>query len=884
MHVHAKTETCKRWIDVLFLTFLAVFLCLFLQKPFDSLASRLGDILALRQAWFRYLLIAVLAGSVCLLLNHWRALGLSSRWYFYPPTWFASVAGSILYYLIDRLSAISAPRIQALDILTVLAGGTAALFVAKLRKHICLARRGVRRPGSETSRGDDTYSPLLDINTPEALFAWLDEEKPVESPNQDRFGAAQPARRICRHLLDTPLKTIGILGEFGSGKSTVLKLVEYYLAYPEDAYEALSVHGKYFFDPRNIVICRVGAWGFRGGSAARQILESMLDELSEHMDVLPFVGIPGHYQTALAESDMPWAKAFSQLVSRREDPLNLLTRIDTALECQGIRLVVFVEDVDRNGDDALFYREVGALLDHLKNLRNVSFVLACGYEQQAAAMLARICEHTEMLLPVSEYVFSVIFTEFRDSLLSRYPDDIETVSQGSRDQRFGFTLDPTMMVLFGSHQRGLASDIAELLSTPRSLKHLLRRTRQAYDSLHGEIDFDDLFVTTLLRIVMPDAFAFLALNIQRLRKGALADTDATGIPVVDRQITAELKESFEKSLQNDPERTTLVKNLILFLTPKHNRIAQGVGDSTFTDYWARLNAEEIPTEELRDQIVLREILRWQNDHNIVTHMDVGLAELLLTRTDWADKVEQFGDRLSPQEVRALAQQLFALIREGKGERVKRRSLGDEPFSGFVELWRLALKHREPDHEKWIQMEIEKALAVDLRFANDLFCYWCSAEQGLVDAAGQTRLRNAMIAKARELFENNPELLVSVLDSRHIYTLSYLMVGLSKPEFGGKGFRSDEWVWLSDSLISAAQKIPDVAMPQLVPLLSDPPIEAHSVIFNNERLEGLFKGREMDVMRLLTSGVNVAGYNSREQKWILILQDYARNWLAQRSAE
>jgi hypothetical protein len=62
-----------------------------------------------------------------------------------------------------------------------------------------------------------------------------------------------------------------------------------------------------------------------------------------------------------------------------------------------LRLVIFLEDFDRNWTDSVIRDEVPALLDRLGQLQNVSFVLTVGTDQQFSEIMIRVCEHAESL-------------------------------------------------------------------------------------------------------------------------------------------------------------------------------------------------------------------------------------------------------------------------------------------------------------------------------------------------------------------------------------------------------------------------------------------------------------------------------------------------------
>ena len=75
------------------------------------------------------------------------------------------------------------------------------------------------------------------------------------------------------------------------------------------------------------------------------------------------------------------------------------------------------------------------------------------------------------------------------------------------------------VVMFGDDD-SLGSAIARLVNTPRTLKFVLRHTDSLWKKLHGEICFDDLLMSTILRFAAGDAFDFLLRRFEILRIAA----------------------------------------------------------------------------------------------------------------------------------------------------------------------------------------------------------------------------------------------------------------------------------------------------------------------------------------------------------------------------
>jgi hypothetical protein len=115
------------------------------------------------------------------------------------------------------------------------------------------------------------------------------------------------------------------------------------------------------------------------------------------VDCLSIITLPANYRSALSSTKSPLATIIAALLNTDEDPIRTLERLDKILRAVKMRLVIFLEDLDRNCSDSLIRDEMPALLDRLRYLNNVSFILAIGTEDNYSKILIRICEHVESL-------------------------------------------------------------------------------------------------------------------------------------------------------------------------------------------------------------------------------------------------------------------------------------------------------------------------------------------------------------------------------------------------------------------------------------------------------------------------------------------------------
>jgi KAP family P-loop domain len=173
----------------------------------------------------------------------------------------------------------------------------------------------------------------------EVLQRWIRTEAAITSPEQDLFDLYGIARRFASNLLQ-PLgeanQSFGLIGPFGSGKTSFINLVSYELKLIRKAR-----------DPQ-VWICKLSCWGFDDSTAALQhVLTQAVRTIGEYVDCSGLRGLPEAYRRALSSGRDSW-RLLMDLFGRETDPTSQLHRLTPILEAVNARLVIVLEDVDRN--------------------------------------------------------------------------------------------------------------------------------------------------------------------------------------------------------------------------------------------------------------------------------------------------------------------------------------------------------------------------------------------------------------------------------------------------------------------------------------------------------------------------------------------------------
>jgi len=874
----------RRWADWAALVASAVGICLLLHGVFRSVGAFVTGFLDNWPSWFSYVFAVAVPALFAFLLCRMRALHpghltrLVAR---YPPAWLAGLTGAGIYLAIvwaasplgraGTVGLADATKAFAFGLL-----GTAVTLL--LRMAWAWGGRRRSRPGAtETNRSDGLQGIL---NDPTAMDRWLRNEEPIASPQDDMFGYARIARRVARLLFESEPKTVGIVGPFGCGKTSLLNLVEYYLERPPEVPPPVRqdpTHDSPTGKRTPVLVCRAAGWGLQEGAVAERILSAVLGALATRIDCLGISMLPREYAAALSELGSGWLRCAAGVLTPPARAEDVLGRLDPILDAIGRNLVVFVEDMERNPSSS-GAAELAALLDRLRPLKRVSFVLATS--ERSPTALPRICERIESLpaLPLQQVI--PVIEGFRSRELERYGD----VNLGQGEARKLWVENQELLGMAAAE--GLipaAKAIALFLRVPRALKSVLRRVSEVWRSLHGEIRFDHLLVAVVLRTGVPEAFDFILQNIETLR---LLGKQRAGTD--QQRLKERLKEAWDAATAGSETDKASARELVDVLfsnfsaspLPLAQESAQAVAVDWPTDYWRRLNAEEVDAEEVSDQAAVRAIRDWQEANEALVHEGLSLPEMVFSREDWANKVEQFWGLLTGEQVRDLATALFALALERRGPRASGEAVG------LVNVWRMSLDLGLPGRAVWLLREVSKAIPVSLRFANHILYYWTCEHPGHEsDSRFTPELRAGLAKTAREALEGKPDVLAGAMDPDDPWVVTHLVHYFPADH----GLR--DLSWLGETLLAAAREAPEVVLPQMACLLTegshvrDRPEElrwAHS--FSEDQARDLLGDRVPVLMELFANlDMDVAKFDDQAQSAIREAVGFARRWLPERPA-
>ena len=871
----------KRWFDIILLSFVAPLIyfvvSLFFKPYFLKTASTIG----LSPIWIQctiYILVFALLWSPAVRYGSFSTKNFLPSLLKYPPVWVACIFSMFgIFFLQPYVSIILgepttlvSPIIMLFAFSVVIAGAVIAVGYSKLI-HWHSSSCDKRQENNEM----ESRKPITEDAS--ALFQWIEEEKPIETIDQDRLNNKPFAERIM-NVLQKPKVTITVVGSYGAGKSSILKMFKSSLR-NDTANGALN---------RELIPCDVCGWGLQRGSAAETILKQVIQACAQHVDCLGISNLPAQYGESIGHVST-WSKALSGLLPLSYDPMVALERMDRVLLAIDRRVVIFFEDLDRNWQGNDFWVEIIALLDRLKKLDRVSFVLAISGTNKIGDIINRISDHIEIVPTLSYDHVSEIYLNFKRQCFQRYKNkDILFNAKESRYRRI-ISLD---IVMQDKIDNGIVSEedavlqdqmnylskilrpdeldaITVITENPRNLKHALRRTYRAWQSLHGEIEFYHLFVANIFRISMPEVFNFIHEHISDINW-----LDQQSVAVDKKQPVREKLQKELSEIINNAPRYNSVEKLILFLFPYWRSVSgrygviQGFSDTRPTDYWNRMIREKLDDGEISDQAVAKAITEWKQNKDLSVYEGLPLVHALDSYPKLPSKIVQFSESMDGQDVHVLLSQLFEYAFQVKGIR-------STYVSGMKELKQLIQEKEFSGHGQWLIDEVSKLFSINLSLANNVFIdFWRMA-----DVTEGQRVCNALLKNA-EMIYSDKEVFIKAIETHSSSVVEFFArLNRAYETYSGVNFNPAEWSWLADLLLNTVKTHSSIVIPQILEfaVIKEVELPARPWIFKPEYIRNLFQEKQKEVI-LLLSYIDISQFSEKIKTMAIAAQEGAKKWL------
>ena len=621
--------------------------------------------------------------------------------FYHPPTWLAWLIGGIIVAGIDLAVGLSPTHYTASAWEWVGYGLGAILLVSVYRWLTALVDR------SRSSTGD-----LLLRHTPSttewnpAVEEWLQSDAPAD---HDFLGNHAVSLRL-KCLLESGTRSIGIIGPFGAGKTSIVRWL------------AELVNADSQAQKPRLLVSEHSCWKFESSaSSIHAMLADAIAKVERLIDTFYVSSLPESYRQTFS-SGGKWLDSISKLMFGQRDPIEQFGRLSALLGNMNARLVFVVEDLDRNDSRTFDIQEVQAFLQQLKDFPNLSFILTGGVSSSRKIDFAKLCDHIEYLKSIDHRLASEMVRLVRKRCLDTraFPHEASAEPESQHD----VWNELTGLMLHDLEEMSLPKAVARLLNTPRSLRHALARTYTAWRDLCGEIDWNHLLAVNVLRFAAPECFSFLVRRWDRIH--ALPSSDAA-------RFRESVANDWKQTIQNvewPPSAANVVMEFILPASESwlvENSRSGSAGNSPQgvqrEKYWRRAVNESIDPNDVRDQVVIRGLRQWLDAPSVDSELILQLCNSKTYSDVWEDWAGEFlADH--PDRILLLCQHVLARICNEHG------AAASDDSQGFVATWRFASKRvpRRPENREWLEERIAEAANVSVELVNGLWHYFGSLRQ------------------------------------------------------------------------------------------------------------------------------------------------------------
>ncbi len=781
------------------------------------------------------LIVMVLTLAACYFVGRGRWQGFFALRHFmaYPPLWVAVVIGVGVLGLAELcLAGFASSAAIAGEIGWGVWFSLAAASVAILPLYI-IARRQMRPCAASKQDAPVAKTPhsvRIEEMSFAALLAWLENDDPINRPTGDCFEHNKIAERMAKRLTQKDgVPTIALIGHLGAGKSTIGNLLAHCLR-----------------DRHDIRFVQMSLWPYDSAEAAvRGILHAVVDELGRHVNVISITGLPENYIEVVetASGRLAWV---GRMLRRTSDPKAILKQFSDIAGAIGFRLVLWIEDLERfSGAEHLdgnrkAEREaerlgpIRALLYLLDQCPHISVVIS-DTSLRTRFDLGKIARYVERVPRLETAQVWAIVKQFRDRCLNGHPRDVIDPTAASVRRAFApaSSLFDVHRWLSRFHTRttgGAVDAIAEVLRTPRALKSALRWTLELWETMPGEIDFDDVLVANSIKAAHPDLFAIIDDHRELFRYG-FHDPTEHDEKVQNRH---PLLERIERLLSSEDDNTGLeLHRLLGHLSPAYAAARDGakcysehIDESAnvvthpqallserHTDYWQRYLAEAEVSSEESDQGALDDIRVWRNQEASTL-----IDRLLDSRR--GDQVAAFVNQFEHNDLCRLLREVAERLASNSAAEWEHQS--HAPGIANIVLMMARKAPSKEDVYQTVSGIIKDYARVHLPLAHDVMYFFATATRAaphvmLPDHEPQIRqqLRDALATHfGGDKAENQ---LAAALQGGSPYLIRWIAgtnKGLAAMPL------TDKWPAFANTLLTLAASQPRIGIPQVAELVTD----------------------------------------------------------------
>ncbi|MCU0438124.1 MAG: KAP family NTPase [Raineya sp.] len=326
------------------------------------------------------------------------------------------------------------------------------------------------------------------------IYSGFHLDRSLEETEDDTLGREKFADEIAKKISNTQLSksslAIGILGEWGSGKTSFLNLIERHL------------------DKESIII-KFNPWI---NQDSKSIIKDFFNALSEELSKYHFnvsSALKDYSDILSGVGDNNLNKILSPLlkfISQRESVASEFEKINFIIKNINKRIIIFIDDVDRLHEDEII--QVMKLIRNSANFANTTFIVAYDRNYLLSA-IKKINTYASENYLEKIFQFEIPLPNFEKERILGEVHEVLSPHLLANHKKF---IDPKS----DEHLHSVFE--LDILSNLRDVKRFTNSFLIMYHLLKEETIFKDLFYIEFLKCKYPDIYKFLFKNKSKFLK------------------------------------------------------------------------------------------------------------------------------------------------------------------------------------------------------------------------------------------------------------------------------------------------------------------------------------------------------------------------------
>lgn len=647
----------------------------------------------------------------------------------------------------------------------------------------------------------------------EDLLKWATrKEAPLNNSEEDLFDWHSSVERMSSLLSpDTnhEHRSVALIGDYGSGKSTLVKMA------------INKIQNSKF------VRVELSCWGFENEEKVQEyILGKMLRELSYFVDVLAFSSLPDDFVQTVATKDSFGATIMGYF-NKQCSPEEALETIAPLLKTTGLKICLIIEDADRNLDKRIV-KKLQAFLVRVNQIEGIHFILTTkikSIDSSVSIDYTKVCEHLEFMRHLRSGDVLVTL----DKLFAKMHEEIPAVCK-FREEAFSLKEDYFLNTFSYlnplDYENAIGNAIFVILKTPRALKCVFYETYKNWMNLKGEHKEEEVLIVAILKICLPEVLDFMINYWERVNHISNANNDTLNqVEEPIKQLKAEWKKIVSKE---KPVKVKAISTLVHELNPRFHVVFES---SRYSE-----------SDKHPQKVYKRPIERWQSlvqgyiSDNIVRDVLIRQVIEKIKVGDHTDFVEQYifessdfanslvymisFDLDKNKYLLELQKRLYQYSMKQKGIEA------DTRFNGFIELRDMS---RQMVTEKWIEEQVVNCLPQHLLLSKELFYSWLLNPKIIrVFEKNLPSIQKKRIEKLKDAWHEKPANdFIQCLSIKSYWALSRIVMPFRSATEdrlshtflidGKDGIDATNWQWLTDVFLKALKAEP--TNPELIAVIT-----------------------------------------------------------------